>query len=87
MPYAIKAVIAFLFVFILGATFSTGVGQKRPIHVAVSVYNTGPAFMRKWVDDLNRHPAVLDGRVKLHVFNCTGSFLSAWIYWEACFGI
>ncbi len=73
MPYAAKAVITFLFIFFIGTAFSNGSEQKRPIHVAVSVYNTGPAFMRKWVDDLNRHPAVLDGRVKLHVFNCTGS--------------
>ncbi len=28
--------------------------------------------MRKWINDLNQHPAVLDGRVKLDIFDCAG---------------
>lgn len=73
MSFAAKTLVALFLVFAIGAASSHGAERKRPLHVAVSVYNTGPAFMRKWLDDLNRHPAVLDGRVKLHVFNCAGS--------------
>ncbi len=49
------------------------VAAEKPLRVAVSVYSYAPAYMRKWVDDLQEHPAVLDGRVRLHFYNGMGS--------------
>lgn len=63
----------FLFSAVAGMAFARAAEAGKPIRVAVSVYNIAPAFIRMWVADLRRHPAVVDGRVELRVYNCTGS--------------
>lgn len=82
MSYVTRIFTALLLVFAIGAVSAQGADRKEPIHVAVSVYSTGPVFMRKWLNDLNRHPAVLDGRVKLHVFDCAGSHAFQHMHFE-----
>lgn len=72
MKRIIPIIVAFLFTLAAGTGLVQGADREKSIHVAVSVYSKGPAFMRKWISDLKQHPAVLDGRVKLDIFDCAG---------------
>lgn len=73
---------AFLFVVALGFRPVQGAEKAEPIDVAVSVYNEAPAYMRQWTEDLKNHPAVLDGRVKLHIYGCIGNHLVQHMHFE-----
>ncbi len=73
---------AFLLACAIGTGSVNGAEQKKTIRVAVSVYSRASAFVRQWISDLKQHPAVLDGRVKLYVFDSAGMHANQHMHFE-----
>ena len=72
-----KLIIVFLCLIGLSPRHDVLAGERADsFRIAVAIYSTSPKYMQSWLDSLNEHPAVKDGRAQITVYDGGGSHIS-----------